>query len=438
MNYFQQEDNSHNVEEEPIEIVEQNDQNKEIPVKIKIVGVGGSGCNTINRMVAGGVENVHLIAINTDLQALQNSKTDNILQIGKSLTKGQGAGANPEKGQKAAEESENQIRQEVQSADLVFVTCGMGGGTGTGAAPVVAKIARECGALTVGVVTKPFSYEKRHKVAEEGMEKLQKEVDTLIVIANDNLLSHEQEDTEDWNGDIFYLADSVLLQGIKGITDLILTTGLINVDFADVKTVMEKGKDKKTIMSRNIVKKNQDINEIIKKITTNNLIDGGGNIENAEGILVNISHKGTNYPLGLAKFIQDLSNILSNRVLENGKFITGLTTDQTLEEDEVKILLIAICDTEATTASTFAEKQEKLQEVEETGSVDFDDIFQEVEGDKIINFENNKNTKIHVFSADPEENVEIVDTPAEVKYDDYDDLDVPAIIRKKRSFQKRN
>lgn len=445
MDYFKSDKNDYNSRiDNPIEIIEQVNQDIEVPVKIKIVGVGGSGCNTIDRMVLGGVENVDLIAINTDLQTLQKSKTNNTIQIGKSLTKGQGSGSIPEKGQKAAEESDNEIRNAIQSADMVFVTCGMGGGTGTGAAPIVAKIAKESGALTVGVVTKPFSWERRNEVAEEGMEKLQEEVDSLIIISNDNLVCYAEDTSADWNGDLFNLADSVLLQGIKGIMDLILKAGQINVDFADVKTIMEKGKNKKTIMSSVVVKKQSPIEEIIKKITENRLIDGGGKIDKPEGILVNISYKGIPSSEFL-KFITQLNTNLSIGV-PSSNYITGITTDETLEEDEVKILLIAICHSNSTQINEKSNEftsQERfnsnnLENIEEKDSVDFEDIFQDIENDHITNPQENKGAKIHVFSAKTEDQVKVIDSPLEVKYDDYNDLDVPAITRKRRNLNKRD
>lgn len=446
--YFKSDRNDYsNKIDNPIEIIEQVNQDIEIPVKIKIVGVGGSGCNTIDRMIEGGVENVDLIAINTDLQTLQKSKTNHTIQIGKSLTKGQGSGSIPEKGQKAAEESDNEIRNAIQSADMVFVTCGMGGGTGTGAAPIVAKIAKESGALTVGVVTKPFSWERRNEVAEEGMKKLQEEVDSLIIISNDNLVSYAEDTSADWNGDLFSLADSVLLQGIKGIMDLILKAGQINVDFADVKTIMEKGKNKKTIMSSVVVKKQSPIEEIIKKITENRLIDGGGKIDKPEGILVNISHKGLNSAEFL-RFITQLNTNLSIGV-PSSNYITGITTDETLEEDQVKILLIAICHNSNIEINDQRNEQKNIsisqerfnsnnEDIKEKDSVNFEDIFQDIENDNIADSQENKGAKIHVFSAETEDQVKVIDSPLEVKYDDYNDLDVPAITRKRRNLNKRD
>lgn len=207
---------------------------------IKVVGVGGGGTNAVNRMVEAGVQGVEFIAVNTDRQALLMSDADKTIHIGEDLTRGLGAGANPEVGAQAAEESRDEIREALAEADMVFVTAGEGGGTGTGAAPVIAQIAREeIGALTVGVVTKPFSFEgrMRRNQAEQGVELLSQKVDTLIVIPNDRLL--EVVDKKTSMLDAFRIADDTLRQGIQGVTDLITIPGLINLDFADIRTVMK-------------------------------------------------------------------------------------------------------------------------------------------------------------------------------------------------------
>ncbi|MBQ6937990.1 MAG: cell division protein FtsZ, partial [Clostridia bacterium] len=207
--------------------------------KIKVVGVGGGGNNAVNRMVEAGIKGVEFIAVNTDKQALTKSQASQKIQIGDKLTKGQGAGGKAEIGKKAAEESRGEIEQVLKDADMVFVTAGMGGGTGTGAAPVVASIAKELGVLTVSIVTKPFGFEGRRRMiqAEEGIEQLKGNVDTLVVIPNDRLLDISSNKTS--LIDAFKDADEVLRQGVQGISDLIVGAGLINVDFADVTTVMK-------------------------------------------------------------------------------------------------------------------------------------------------------------------------------------------------------
>lgn len=206
--------------------------------QIKVIGVGGGGNNAVNRMIAAGLRGVEFIAVNTDKQALFLSKANTKIQIGDKLTKGLGAGANPEVGEKAADESKDEICQAIKGADMVFVTAGMGGGTGTGAAPVVAQIAKDMGILTVGVVTKPFMFEgrKRMQHAERGIENLKASVDTLVTIPNDRLLQVAEKKTS--IVDAFRIADDVLRQGVQGISDLIAVPGLVNLDFADVKTIM--------------------------------------------------------------------------------------------------------------------------------------------------------------------------------------------------------
>src|SRR5258708_31988616 len=207
---------------------------------IKVVGIGGGGVNAINRMIEVGLKGVEFIAVNTDAQALLMSDADVKLDVGRELTRGLGAGANPDVGRKAAEDHAEEIEEVLKGADMVFVTAGEGGGTGTGGAPVVARIARELGALTIGVVTRPFTFEGRRRAnqAEDGIAALREEVDTLIVIPNDRLLSISDKNVSVL--DAFKAADQVLLSGVQGITDLITTPGLINLDFADVKSVMSE------------------------------------------------------------------------------------------------------------------------------------------------------------------------------------------------------
>ncbi len=208
--------------------------------KIKVIGVGGGGCNAVNRMVSEGVKSVEFYVVNTDLQVLKVSKSENRIQIGKTITGGRGAGANPEVGRASALESKTEIEEAVKGADMVFVACGLGGGTGTGAAPVIAEIAQESGALTVGIVTKPFRFEGKRRMENAliGLEELRKHVDTLIIIPNDRL--RDIIDKTTGFEDAFKEVDNVLHRGVQSISDLIAVTGIINLDFADVKTVMEK------------------------------------------------------------------------------------------------------------------------------------------------------------------------------------------------------
>ncbi len=212
----------------------------ELFAQIKVIGVGGGGNNAVNRMIAAGLKGVDFISVNTDAQALELAKSGTKLQIGAKLTKGLGSGGNPEIGRQAAEESRDEIEAVLKSSDMVFITAGMGGGTGTGAAPIIAEIAKSLGALTVGVVTRPFTFEGRRRMvqAEEGITSLKEKVDTLIIIPNDKLLQVVDKRTP--LVEAFRIADDVLRQGVQGISDLIAIPGLINLDFADVRTIMQE------------------------------------------------------------------------------------------------------------------------------------------------------------------------------------------------------
>lgn len=252
---------------------------------LKVVGVGGGGSNAVNRMVEAGIKGVDFIAINTDAQALNMSLAPCKLQIGQNLTRGLGAGANPEVGQKAAEESRDEILEHLKGADMVFITAGMGGGTGTGGAPVVAQAAKEVGALTVGVVTKPFSFEGRRRmnVALQGIENLKNNVDTLIVIPNDRLLQVVPRDASIL--DAFRIADDVLRHGVQGISDLVCVPGLINLDFADVRTIMmDTGS---ALMGIGVGHGENRAIEAAKQAIASPLLEAS--IDGAKGVLVNIT-----------------------------------------------------------------------------------------------------------------------------------------------------
>ncbi len=253
--------------------------------KIKVVGVGGGGNNAVNRMIRKALSGVEFIAINTDAQALQYSQADQKLQIGAKLTKGLGAGAQPEVGQRAAEESREEIRKSVEGADMVFITSGMGGGTGTGAAPLVADIAKEVGALAIGVVTKPFSFEGRHRAqkAEMGIAELRDRVDALITIPNDKLLQIIDKKTP--MNEAFSFADEVLRQGVQGISDLISKPAVINLDFADVKTIMEKAGS--TMMGIGIAEGENRAVEAAKAAISSQLLETS--IQGAKGVILNIT-----------------------------------------------------------------------------------------------------------------------------------------------------
>jgi len=299
---------------------------------IKVIGVGGGGNNAVNRMIEHGVKGVEFIAVNTDAQALNLSKAEVKLQIGAKLTRGLGAGANPEVGKKAAEESKEQIEEALRGADMVFVTAGMGGGTGTGAAPVVAQIAREIGALTVGVVTRPFTFEgrKRSTQAVGGIGAMKEAVDTLIVIPNDKLLEIVDKNTPMLEA--FREADNVLRQGVQGISDLIAVPGLINLDFADVKTIISnKGS---ALMGIGISSGENRAAEAAKKAISSPLLETS--IDGAKGVLMNITG-GSN--LSLFE-VQEAADIVASASDEDVNMIFGSVINDNLK-DEIIVTVIA-------------------------------------------------------------------------------------------------
>lgn len=300
--------------------------------KIKVIGVGGGGSNAVNRMIENGVKGVEFITVNTDAQALHLTKSEQKLQIGDKLTRGLGAGANPEVGKKAAEESREGIMNSLRGADMVFVTAGMGGGTGTGAAPVIAELAKEAGALTVGVVTRPFTFEgrKRSTQAEQGIEALKEKVDTLIVIPNDRLL--EIVDKKTPMMEAFREADNVLKQAVQGISDLIAVPGLINLDFADVKTIMtERGS---ALMGIGVAAGENRAMEAAKKAIMSPLLETS--IEGARGIIMNITG-GSN--LSLFE-VNEAAEIVISASDPEVNMIFGASIDDSMK-DEIKVTVIA-------------------------------------------------------------------------------------------------
>ncbi len=299
---------------------------------IKVIGVGGGGNNAVNRMIEHGVQGVDFIAVNTDAQALNLSKAEHKLQIGGKLTRGLGAGANPEVGKKAAEESREQLEEVLRGADMVFVTAGMGGGTGTGAAPVIAQIARELGALTVGVVTRPFKFEgrKRQGQAIGGIQSMKEAVDTLIVIPNDKLLEIVDKSTPMLEA--FREADNVLRQGVQGISDLIATPGLINLDFADVKTIMsDKGS---ALMGIGIATGENRATDSAKKAISSPLLETS--IDGAKGVIMNITG-GANLSL---YEVQEAADIVASASDEEVNMIFGAVINESLT-DEIIVTVIA-------------------------------------------------------------------------------------------------
>lgn len=303
------------------------------PTVIKVIGVGGGGSNAVNRMIAAGVQNVEFCAVNTDLQALQRSNAEVRLPLGSELTGGLGAGGKPEVGEKAALEDKSEIQRVVQGADMVFITAGMGGGTGTGAAPIIAQVARDMGILTVAVVTKPFDFERKHKMqlADEGLSKLREAVDTLIIIPNQHLLKIVDKKTPITQA--FLVADDVLRQAVQGISDLITKPGEINIDFADVRTIMSGQGD--ALMG---IGTGDGENRAVDAATAaiNNPLLEDASIEGAKGILVNVSG-GLDFTL---TEYEEILTIITANADEDALIIAGTAVDE-LMENEVKVSVIA-------------------------------------------------------------------------------------------------
>ena len=301
--------------------------------RIRVVGVGGSGGNAVNHMVTTNLSGVDFIAVNTDSQDLMKSKAKKKIHVGKTLTRGLGTGMNPDIGKQAAEETREEIQEALKGSDMVFVTCGMGGGTGTGAAPVVAKIARDLGALAVGVVTKPFGFEgsARLRLAEQGINELRKAVDAIIIIPNDKLLTIVNRDTGVKNA--FALCDDILKQAVEGISDLITTTGIINVDFADVRTIMQNAGS--ALMGIGIAIGEKRAESAARAAINSPLLEVS--ITGAKGVLFSIAGGDD---LGMLE-IQDAANVITEAIDPDAKVIFGAVTDETLKKGQVRVTVIA-------------------------------------------------------------------------------------------------
>jgi len=399
---------------EPVDLKEQK-------AKIIVVGVGGGGGNALNRMIEGGMNSVDFIAVNTDAQDLENNNSQTKLQIGKELTKGLGAGANAEIGQQAVEENKEVITSTLDNSDMVFITAGMGGGTGSGAAPAIAKIAKELGALTVGIVTKPFAFEgpKRHKRALAGIEEMKKNCDTLLAIPNETLLEITDENTTVTES--FKLADSVLHQATKGISDLINIPGLINLDFADVKTVMENMGD--AIMGTGIAHGEERAILAAQQAINSPLLQDAS-ITGSQGLLVNI----TGPDNMTIHELNDASSIIYEEAGADANVILGCVLDKTLT-DEVRVTVIA--------TGLNGDTKREYNSIPHTAQSDF----------TLPRIDNNANENgTHISERDtPVKMNESDKNPSLFKEDDTqeetterpvitfgDDLDVPAFIRNRQ------
>lgn len=301
--------------------------------RIKVVGVGGSGCNAINHMINSHVKGVDFVAINTDAQDLHHSVAKQKVHIGKNLTRGLGTGMNPELGKRAAEETKEEIQEVLKGADMVFIACGQGGGTGTGAAPVIARTAKELGALTIAVTTKPFSFEgaQRGRLAEHGLEELRKEVDALIVIPNDRLLTVVDKQTTARSA--FAMCDDILRQAVEGISDIIVTPGIINVDFADVRAIMENAGS--ALMGIGSASGEKRSEEAARAAISSPLLDIS--INGAKGVLFAIAGGDDLTMLE----IQEAAKIITESIDPNAKVIFGAIKDDKLKKNEIRVTVIA-------------------------------------------------------------------------------------------------
>ncbi len=382
--------------------------------KIKVVGCGGAGGSVINRMIDAGVKGVEFIAVNTDVQALHYNKAAKKIHIGKSITRGLGAGMNPELGRSAAEETQNDIRDALKDTDMVFVTCGLGGGTGTGASPIVAEIARDLGALTVAIVTKPFAFEgaQRKNIAERGLTELADKVDTIITIPNDKLLQVIDKKTSLL--DAFMVVDDVLQQGVQGIAEVITIPGLINVDFADVKAVMANAGS--ALMGIGQASGENKAIEAAKIAINSPLLEMS--IEGARGILFTIT--GGN-DLGMNE-VNEAAKIITASADEDAKIIFGACIDAKMK-DELKITVVAtgfdsqvggvvdrISSEPSYTPNTYISEKEK-EEIQEKTMI-----------------AKPKSPSLSAAQAEPAKKKEVAGPETS---DDEDELGIPAFIRKK-------
>ncbi|NTU99462.1 cell division protein FtsZ [Candidatus Falkowbacteria bacterium] len=388
--------------------------------KIKVVGVGGSGGSAVNRMIEKGVKGVEFIAINTDVQALHSNKAPVKLHIGKAITQGLGAGMNPEVGKQAAEESQNEIREALKDAHMVFVTCGMGGGTGTGAGPVVAEIARDLGALTVAVVTKPFAFEGalRRNLADRGLAELSDRVDAIITIPNDRIFQVIDKKTSIL--DAFMVADDVLRQGVQGIAEVITIHGGVNVDFADVRAIMSNAGS--ALMGIGTATGENKAIEAAKAAINSPLLETS--IEGARGILFTVMG-GTN--LGMME-LQEASKIITAQADEDAKIIFGTVIDEKMK-DEIKITVVAtgfdrkhgspreMAMERSYTPSAFVTSSNSNNSVAASSSVDKDE-------DQIIKHKP-RVSALKAAQAEPARKKEVVADEID------DELGIPAFIRKK-------
>jgi cell division protein FtsZ len=395
--------------------------------RIKVIGVGGSGGHGISRMIETKIKGVEFVAINTDAQDLHHNKAAEKVHIGKNLTKGLGAGMNPDIGRQAAEENRDEIQEVLKGTDMVFVTCGLGGGTGTGAAPIVAESAKELGALTVAVVTKPFSFEgaQRRAIAEEGLANLRERVDTLITIPNDKLLQIIDKKTTLINS--FKIVDDVLRQGVQGISDLITKPGIVNVDFADVRAIMSNSGS--ALMGIGIGSGENRAAEAAKAAINSPLLELS--IDGAKGVLFNVSGSSDLTMLE----INEAANIITEAIDPNAKVIFGAVVDETLKKGEVQITVVATGFDEEKVSESRMSPMERLTrnrptEPEVSSNIDepeedLQNTFSVREEPRMI-IEEKVPPKIQRTTASFMQKDKVL-----TDEDDDDELEIPAFIRRK-------
>ena len=391
----------------------------EAPANIKVVGVGGSGGNAINRMMEGGIKGVEFIAINTDIQDLNYNKSPLKIHIGKTITKGLGAGMNPDLGRDAAAESQNEIRDALKGADMVFITCGLGGGTGTGASPIIAELARDLGALTIAVVTKPFTFEgvQRRKIAERGQNELIGKVDAIITIPNDRIFQVIDKKTTILEA--FGIVDDVLRQGVQGIAEIINTPALINVDFADVKSIMVNAGS--TLMGIGQASGENRAIEAAKAAISSPLLEMS--IDGAKGILFTI----TGGPSLALDEVHEAAKIITNAVDEEAKIIFGTTVDNNFK-DEVRVTVIAAGFDNPASAEGEATNKTFNSFYKPTSFVEKN---QPDSGTEVRESHKGFMSALKKAQAEPAKPAVAPEMPESPEGDGDDDLSVPAFLRKK-------
>ncbi|PIU79235.1 MAG: cell division protein FtsZ [Candidatus Moranbacteria bacterium CG_4_10_14_3_um_filter_44_15] len=389
--------------------------------RIKVVGVGGSGGNAISRMMECKLRGVEFVSVNTDAQDLHHSKASEKVHIGKNLTKGLGAGMNPEIGRQAAEENRDEIAEVLKGSDMVFVTCGLGGGTGTGASPIVTEVAKEAGALTIAVVTKPFSFEgaQRKAIALEGLENLKDRVDALIVISNDRLLQIIDRKTTLVNA--FRVVDDVLRQGVQGISDLISKPGIVNVDFADVKTVLQDAGS--ALMGIGIASGENRATQAAKMAINSPLLEFS--IDGAKGILFNVSSG----PDMTMLEINEAANIITESIDPNAKVIFGATIDESAKKGELHLTVIAAGFDSETVSElagipSAASKEAAKTIVEKTSAPSLVGTPAGIE-------EKPKFIIEEKVSAKPKRQISFESKVSSIGEDEDEELEIPAFIRRK-------